>query len=221
MSDTLIYRALARLLDYPGVELVAALPELDAVVAQESRLAQARRDALRRIIAELGTGDLMERQAQHVAAFDRVRTLSLHLFEHVHGDARSRGKAMVDLVELYRRHGFDVTAKELPDYLPLVLEFFSLLPTDVAREHLAETTPILARLQARLARRGSTYVAIFDALLALAAIPIAAIDVADESDEESPEAIDRAWEDAAVTFGGDRPVTEHDRLTQASSGGSR
>lgn len=202
------YRVLARLLDYPTPELVAHLPELRRVLDAEGALPVNERQAVFAMMDELAGGDLVDRQAVHVQLFDRVRTLSLHLFEHVHGDARSRGKAMLDLVELYRRHGFDVTSKELPDYLPLVLEFFSLMPPNAAREHLAETTPILARIQARLAKRGSSYVAIFAALLKLADIRIAPIEIEPETDEESPEAIDRAWEEAAVTFGAAPPSAD-------------
>ena len=202
------YRVLARLLDYPTVELIAALPEMRSVLGSERHLPAADLVAIDALMAELSTGDLVDRQAEHVALFDRVRTLSLHLFEHVHGDARVRGQAMLDLVSLYERHGFDVTAKELPDYLPLVLEFFSLMPFDTAREHLAETTPILARIHARLTKRGSAYVAVFAALMKLAAIRIAPIEPEPEIDEESPEALDRAWEEAAVTFGASPPVAE-------------
>ncbi len=202
------YRALARLMDYPTPELIAALPELRRVVAAEKMLPQDSCSAVFALMDELATGDLVDRQAVHLALFDRVRSLSLHLFEHVHGDARSRGKAMLDLVELYERHGFDVTAKELPDYLPLVLEFLSLMPFDIAREHLAETTPILSRIHARLEKRGSAYAALFTALMKIAAIRIALIEPEPEVDEESPAAIDRAWEEANVTFGASPPVAD-------------
>ena len=198
-------RALARLLDYPTAELVAALPELRAALAAERALAGAVPD---RLLDELASGDLLDRQATHVALFDRVRTLSLHLFEHAHGDSRARGAAMVDLVELYRRHGLDVTARELPDYLPLVLEFLSTLPRADALAHLAETAPILAAIRDRLARRSNAYADAFDALLALAGA--AGVPAASSAEEESdsPEAIDRAWEEAAVTFGPEMPATD-------------
>ncbi|MBL8700771.1 MAG: nitrate reductase molybdenum cofactor assembly chaperone [Alphaproteobacteria bacterium] len=202
------YRILARLLDYPTAPLVAALPELRALLVAEDVLPPAPRAAVIGLMERLATADLIDSQAIHVQHFDRVRTLSLHLFEHVHGDARSRGQAMVDLVELYRRHGLDVTAKELPDYLPLVLEFFSVMAPGAAREHLAETTPILARLKARLEARGSDYASLFDALIAIAAIKVAPVAIDGDPDEESPEAIDRAWEDAAVTFGAAPPAKD-------------
>lgn len=202
------YRILARLLDYPTEELVAALPSMRAALAADGVLRGEARAGVEALMDVLAGGDLVDHQAVHVQLFDRVRTLSLHLFEHTHGDARARGQAMVDLVELYRRHGLDVTARELPDYLPLVLEFFSLMPPQQAREHLAETTPILARIEARLARRASPYAGLLRALVAIAAIPVAPVDVSGEGDEDSPEALDRAWEDAAVTFGAAPPAAQ-------------
>jgi nitrate reductase delta subunit len=201
-------RALARLIDYPTEETVAALPEIRAALAADPIAPPAARAAAAALIDALGTGDLLDRQADHVRLFDRVRTLSLHLFEHAHGDSRARGAAMVDLVELYGRHGLDVTAKELPDYLPLVLEFLSLLPPADARAHLAETAPILAGIRDRLARRESAWTGAFDALLAIAGAPAAAAPAARDDEEDSPEAIDRAWEEAAVTFGPERPATD-------------
>jgi nitrate reductase delta subunit len=202
----LALRALARLLDYPTEETVAALPELRAALAAEPGLDPA---AVGPLFDELGAGDLLDRQAAHVATFDRVRTLSLHLFEHAHGDSRARGAAMVDLIELYRRKGLDVTTRELPDYLPLVLEFLSTLPRDDARAHLAETAPILAALRARLTTRGSAWAGAIEALLALAGGAGARPPVSEERDEDdSPEALDRAWEEAAVSFGPERPATD-------------
>lgn len=199
-------RIIARLLDYPTEDLVAALPEMRRALQGPGVLPAGVLTDVETLIARLAEGDLLDHQAVHVQLFDRVRTLSLHLFEHTHGDARARGQAMVDLVELYRRHGLDVTARELPDYLPLVLEFLSLMPLQQAREHLAETTPILARIEARLARRASPYAGLLRALIALAAIPVAAVDISADGDEDSPEAMDRAWEEAAVTFGAAPPA---------------
>lgn len=201
-------RILARLLDYPTEELVAALPAMREALAADRLVPGEARAGVEALMDVLAAGDLVDHQAVHVQLFDRVRTLSLHLFEHTHGDARARGQAMVDLVALYGRHGLDVTARELPDYLPLVLEFLSLMPPHAAREHLAETTPILARIEARLAKRGSPYAGLLRALVALAGIPVARVDVSGDADEESPEALDRAWEDAAVTFGAAPPAAQ-------------
>lgn len=194
------YRILARLLDYPEAELIAALGGLSAALETDAALPAAERQGLAPLLSALARGDLLDLQAEYVGLFDRVRSLSLNLFEHFHGDSRDRGQAMAELVALYRRHGLDVTAREMPDHLPLVLEFLSLRPPAEARALLAETAPILAQLAHRLERRGSPYAGIFRALLHLADAAPAVVDDA-PADDESPEALDRAWEEAAVTFG--------------------
>ncbi|MCC7275218.1 MAG: nitrate reductase molybdenum cofactor assembly chaperone [Alphaproteobacteria bacterium] len=197
------YRVLARLLAYPDADLVAATAELAAVLEGEGLLPRPQRRALRPLLAELAAGDVLDLQAGYVDLFDRVRSLSLNLFEHVHGEGRERGQAMVELVELYRSRGLDVTARELPDHLPLVLEFLSLEPAAEAARLLAETAPVLALLAARLDKRGSAYAAVFHALLHLAGAGTAAVADDAAADEDSPEALDRAWEEAAVAFGPD------------------
>jgi nitrate reductase delta subunit len=123
------------------------------------------------------------------------------LFEHVHGESRDRGQAMADLIELYRGHGFEPTASELPDFLPLFLEFLSLLPGDEAQALLAEPAGILQALAERLVTRKSAYAAVFAALATLANAP--AIDGPDTSAEDPDDlvALDAAWEEAAVHFG--------------------
>lgn len=197
------WRVLSRLLSYPDEALVAAVPELRRALATEAFLSPAARDGLDPLFAELAERDLLDQQAVYVGLFDRVRTLSLHLFEHVHGESRDRGQAMVDLVQLYQRHGLDVTARELPDYLPLFLEFLSVVPSSEARALLGEATHIIAAVGGRLAKRRSAYAGVFDALAELAGGAVDRHAIVDEPDSDAPEAVDRAWEDAAVTFGPD------------------
>ena len=160
-----------------------------------------RRAAIDDLLAELAEHDIYELQERYFALFDRSRTLSLHLFEHVHGESRDRGQAMADLIELYRGHGFEPTASELPDFLPLFLEFLSLLPGHEARALLAEPAGILQTLADRLVTRKSAYAAVFQALAALANAP--AIDLPDTGAEDPDDlvALDAAWEEAAVHFG--------------------
>jgi len=194
------YRVLARLLDYPTADLAAAAPDLGAVLDAEAVLPTAARRALAPLLDELAGRDLLDLQAGYVDLFDRVRSLSLNLFEHVHGDSRDRGQAMAELVELYRARGLDVTAREMPDHLPLVLEFLSVLPEQEARGLLAETAPIIAQLAVRLSKRSSPYAAALEAVLHLAGGSAMAVDDAAPV-EETPESLDRAWEEAAVVFG--------------------
>jgi nitrate reductase delta subunit len=193
------FKALAALLSYPERELIAALPELEDVLREEGLVRGALLAGLHDLIRELGDGDLLDAQERYVALFDRSRGLSLHLFEHVHGDSRERGQAMVELAELYRKAGLVIARAELPDYLPLFLEYLSHLEREAAQRTLGDVAHILASVQQRLARRGSAYAAAFAALTRLAQhLPAP---VADEEPDDTPEALDRAWEEAAVVFG--------------------
>ena len=145
-------------------------------------------------------------QERYVDLFDRGRSLSLHLFEHVHGESRDRGQAMVDLLALYEKNGLTVGTGELPDFIPLFLEFLATRPLAEARDLIGQTAHILAALAERLARRESSYEAVFRALVALAdARPdtpaVAAIAHEEDSNPADLAALDAEWEDAPVTFG--------------------
>jgi len=140
--------------------------------------------------------------------FDRSRTLSLNLFEHVHGESRDRGGAMVSLVETYRTGGFDPVTSELPDHLPVLLEFLATRPTAEAREVLADAAHIFEALNARLNRRQSPYGAVFASLLQLAGVKADAAAVAEmlalpDDDPTDLEALDQVWEESEVRFGPD------------------
>jgi nitrate reductase delta subunit len=194
------YRALAALLAYPERELIEAIPEIRAAAPA----------SLRELLRELESGPLSALQERYVELFDRSRALSLHLFEHVHGESRDRGQAMVDLAQTYESRGFAVAGNELPDFLPAFLEFLSVLPPAQAKGMLGETADILRALGDRLADRGSRYSAVFAALLAAAGEPgltrpLAPRAVAGE--ESSPAAIDKVWMDEPVNFmDGPQPV---------------
>ena len=121
----------------------AATGEIAAVLAEEGIVPRSRRAAIDALLDEIAGRDIYELQERYFALFDRSRTLSLHLFEHVHGESRDRGQAMADLLALYASHGLEMTAGELPDFLPLFLEFLSLLPDAEARAMLAEPAGIL------------------------------------------------------------------------------
>lgn len=195
------YRALAALIAYPTEALQAATGEIAAVLAEEDLVPAPRRAAIGDLLTELAARDIYDLQERYFALFDRSRTLSLHLFEHVHGESRDRGQAMADLIALYRGHGFEPTASELPDFLPLFLEFLSLLPGHEAQALLAEPAGILQLLAERLVTRKSAYAAVFQALATLANAP--AIDGPDTGAEDPDDlvALDAAWEEAAVHFG--------------------
>ena len=203
---SLSYRALALLLRYPTDETRAALDEAVAVLQKDAALPHPVKRALARLGEEIGAGDLYEAQERYVWLFDRTRSLSLNLYEHIHGESRDRGQAMVALLELYRSKGLDLTANELPDHLPVFLEFLSTQPPAEAASLLGEASHVIAALGERLHKRGSAYRAAFGALLALAAHPadseaLAALLQEPEDDPADLEAMDRLWAETAVTFG--------------------
>ncbi len=207
-------KALAALLLYPDAGLIAALPEIRALLA-DAGLPPDHAAAIAAFCDRLASLELMEAQGEYVSLFDRSPSLSLYLFEHVHGDSRERGQAMADLVADYRQAGLDMTADELPDFLPVFLEYVSLHPPVQARCFLGEIADILALLAGRLEKRDSGYAAVMRALEALATRRADSEAVAKRLDEDVPDdtpaALDARWEEAPVSFmepapdGGDCP----------------
>ncbi|MBI4195994.1 MAG: nitrate reductase molybdenum cofactor assembly chaperone [Betaproteobacteria bacterium] len=191
------YKVLAALLTYPEQELIDALPELERALDAGKLLGVKERRSLDGLLAELRNEELLDLQERYVGLFDRVRSLSLHLFEHVHGESRDRGQAMVDLRRLYARHGFALASNELPDFLPAFLEFLSALTLKEAQPLLADTAHILEAIAARLARRGSAYGAVFGALVALsgAQVDASVIDEGEIRREDDPATIDKLWQE--------------------------
>lgn len=198
-----LFRLLALLLDYPRAELREESLGLHALI-RTCELPEALRDGLAALLNELCQGDLLDVQARYDGLFERGRSVSLLLFEHVHGESRDRGQAMVDLLDRYTGAGLQIDVPELPDYLPLYLEYLSLLPFAAASEGLAEVAHILGLLALRLEERGSAYAAIFEALLELGGerpdLGALRRDQAQEQRDDSLEAIDRAWEETPVSF---------------------
>jgi nitrate reductase delta subunit len=212
------YKVLSALLSYPTQELKAAANELRAVLKGEGLLPPALRDRVEALIGEFAAGDLYELQERYVDLFDRGRQLSLHLFEHVHGESRDRGQAMIDLKSLYEKNGLTIRGKELPDFLPLFIEFLATRPLSEARAFLGQTSHILALLCERLQKRNSSYEVVFRALQELASVTQGASEI--ELVTEAPEAdaaddlavLDAEWEEAAVTFGPEAAPSCKDRL---------
>jgi nitrate reductase delta subunit len=199
-------KALSALLTYPTAELAAAVPEIRSVLRAEGILAAAELATLEPLLAQLATEDVYDLQERYIQLFDRMRSLSLHLFEHVHGEGRDRGQAMVDLKAVYEAAGFSIDGTELPDYVPLFLEYASLLPDAEARTLLAEPAHVLTALGERLRKRESSYAAVFEAMVELAAAKPAAdafealVPEADV-DPDDLAALDAAWEEEEIRFG--------------------
>lgn len=201
-------KALSLLLSYPTRELQEAMPEIGGVLAAESRLTAAARRDLRPLVEVLGRGDIYDIEEAYVVLFDRSRSLSLNLFEHVHGESRDRGGAMVSLLESYREAGFEPATSELPDHLPVLLEFLATRSPGEAQEVLADAAHILEALTARLAKRESPYAAVFAALLQLSGATadkeiVAELLAQPEDDPDDLEALDQIWEESEVKFGPD------------------
>jgi nitrate reductase delta subunit len=204
---TRTFKVLSLLLTYPTREIQEAAPEMKEVLAGEAVLGPRERRGVDALIDELVAGDLYDMQERYVLLFDRTRTLSLHLFEHIHGESRDRGQAMVDLMAMYEEHGLAIDARELPDHLPLFLEFLSTLPLAEAREILTQPLHIVAAVGERLKKRKSAYAHVFAALTAMAqhkapADEVKALLDEPEHDPNDLEDLDRIWEAEAVTFGG-------------------
>ncbi len=198
-----ILQVISLLLDYPTALLHDSQAELEQIV-QAAALSDAAKTALLAFISQRLGKDLMDWQAEYDSQFERGRSLSLLLFEHLHGESRDRGQAMVDLQAQYREAGLDISQKELPDYLPLYLEFLSTQGADNARFGLQEVAPILGLLAARLAQRDSDYQILLHSLLELSE---AEIDLADlsqqistEQRDDTPKALDKVWEEEMVSF---------------------
>ena len=157
----------SRLLEYPDAALWQHQQEMFEAIAASKNLPKEDAHALGIFLRDLTTMDPLDAQAQYSELFDRGRATSLLLFEHVHGESRDRGQAMVDLLAQYEQHGLQLNSRELPDHLPLYLEYLSQLPQSEAVEGLKDIAPILALLSARLQQRESRYAVLFDLLLKL------------------------------------------------------
>lgn len=199
----LTLRALAALLGYPSPELQAHVAEIREALRAEAMLPGAVLGALEPLLKRLKTGDLLDLQADYSELFDRSRSLSLHLFEHVHGDNRERGQAMIDLGQQYVDAGFYLDSGELPDFVPVLLEYASCLETADARELLAQPAHVFAALAERLDKREALYAGIFHALAALAGGQLdaeALHDLQEREPDEDPAKLDEEWEEAPVSF---------------------
>ena len=203
-----MFKLIGVLMDYPQDELWQHGDELLDAVA-ESGLSASRRKALLAFVSELLASDPLEAQDAWLSLFDRGRSMSLLLFEHIHGESRDRGQAMVDLIEAYRKNGLHLSAKELPDYLPLLLEYLSQRPEEEARDWLHHVNHIVALLAARAGERKSPYAVLFEILVEYAEGKVELDSlrrrVSEEPRDDTNEAMDLVWEEEAVRFGSEAP----------------
>jgi len=211
-SDLKLLKVLSLLIDYPANELFegTTLAQCQQLVLASTLISPEVRQQIASLIDELVEMGSLEAQARYDGLFERGRSLSLWLFEHVHGESRDRGQAMVDLMGQYEEAGFEIGVKELPDYLPMYLEFLAyqaaVTGDDIQiRMDIADVSHIVALLAARLQDRGSLYEGCFNALLQIAGKPLSVIDeyreqIKTEKRDDSKEALDKEWEEEVVDF---------------------
>ncbi|MEO8754256.1 MAG: nitrate reductase molybdenum cofactor assembly chaperone [Casimicrobiaceae bacterium] len=192
---TLTLRVLARLLSYPTPGVREHLGEMRAVLRRERALPSVRLAELDALIAGIERQSAIDAEADYVQLFDSGRSTSLHLFEHVHGDSRDRGPAMIDLAQTYEKAGLYLREGEMPDHLPVVLEYASTQPSEAARAFLGEIAHILNVVFNALAKRGSRYSSALGALLELAGEAAKTVSVPDD------EPLDESWAEPAAFDG--------------------
>ena len=191
----LTLRVLAHLLSYPDTSLRDHLAEMTTALQGERALRPDRLAELSALMQHLRGARAMDVEAHYVETFDRGRGTALHLFEHVHGDSRDRGPAMIDLLQTYEQAGLYLAPGELPDHLTVVLEYASTQPPTQARAFLRELTHILQAIFSALLRRESPYASVLAAVLELAGEKAQAVKIPDEP------TLDESWEEPAA-FGG-------------------
>jgi len=199
------FKALGALLDYPTVELQAAAVEIEQALREERAVPPAELDEVSVFIDRLRRSDIMDLQEQWVGLFDRSKRVALHLYEHSHGESRDRGQAMVNLALTYRMNGFELAASEMPDYLPLFLEFLSQVPEEPARRYLGQAIDIVEALRIRLEERDSPYAALLAALVPLASAAaddaeVEAILAGEPKEPKDLDELDREWAEEVVDF---------------------
>lgn len=202
-----ILSALSRLIDYPSQEIYEHGTDFANFIRQDSDISEQDKQALLGFVEQRFGTDLLDWQSDYDGLFERGRSLSLLIYEHLHGESRDRGQSMVNLLNQYKAAGLDIGVRELPDYIPLFLEFAGTQGTENAKGWLQDIAPILALLAVRLEKRECNYSVLFSTLVNLSGMEIdmqALYDqVKDEKRDDTKKALDKVWEEEAVTFGGD------------------
>jgi nitrate reductase molybdenum cofactor assembly chaperone NarJ/NarW len=188
-------RVLARLLAYPDTTLRNDIVDMRVALRSEKSIVGSRLAEIDMLMNTLMNGNALDIEAAYVELFDRGRATSLHLFEHVHGDSRDRGPAMIDLAQTYEKAGLFLGPDEMPDYLPVVLEFVSTQPPKEARAFLSEMAHIFNAIFNALQQRESAYASVLGALLELAGEKAHAVKVMVD------EPLDTSWEEPVVFDG--------------------
>lgn len=199
------YKILSLLLTYPNEEIYAFLPEVNTTLLEENIINKQSRIGIGSFVDFFTKEGLANWQAHYVQLFDYSKSASLYLFEHVHGDSKDRGQAMVDLIALYKENGLEITRAELPDYLPMFLEFLAMQTQEKAEELLAEIIDIVGFIYKKLEEKDNPYHYLLAAIIQISKRKPAEARV-EKMISEMPEiSIDEAYEEEPVTFGGENP----------------
>ncbi|HKL71059.1 MAG TPA: nitrate reductase molybdenum cofactor assembly chaperone [Marinilabiliaceae bacterium] len=196
------YKILSLLLSYPNDELQNFLPQVEKELRDESLLQENTITEIAKFCKRFSQLDLTNWQGEYVQLFDYSRSVSLHIFEHIKGDSRDRGQAMVNLMEFYKEKGMRLTAKELPDYIPAFLEFLSTLSIPKSAELLGETVNIMDKINEALSESENPYSSIFKAIISLSAKKPNKEITKEMIKNEKPLDLDAEYEEEPVTFGG-------------------
>jgi nitrate reductase molybdenum cofactor assembly chaperone NarJ/NarW len=197
VKATYTLRVLAHLLRYPDAEVRAHIPDMQQALKAEAALAPKRLAELDALLRHLASAPALDVESEYVELFDRGRRTALHLFEHVHGDSRDRGPAMIDLIQTYEKGGLFLGPEELPDHLPVLLEFASTQPSAQAREFLGEIAHIVRNIFSALQARPSPYASVLAAVLELGGEKAETVALAPEPEPD----LDETWAEPEV-FGG-------------------
>lgn len=199
-------RVLSRLLVYPSAEGMSHMEDMQKVLIEDGFLKSGTLKALRRFMDEFAAMDLMAAQENYVELFDRGRSHCLHLYEHVHGESRFRGQAMIELSNRYHEKGLQIGVSELPDYLPLFLEFISICDPEEGLETLGQAAPVIAVIGEKLKRGKSGYATVFAAIVEISGAKLKSADIQKAADASLPniktlDELDEQWEEPEA-FGG-------------------
>lgn len=200
------FKLLGLLLTYPEGTVYSASNELLQTLRVESVLPEKTITKIEKFLATQKAQDLMTTQEDYVETFDRGRAHCLHLFEHIHGESRDRGQAMVDLIDTYKTKELHIDSGELPDYLPLFMEYLSRCEFAEASGLLGEAIDVIAMIGAKLKKRHSPYGEVFAAIEVLSAVKVnkaRVVEALEKSpkDPETLEELDEEWREAEAFTG--------------------
>ncbi len=201
------FKLLGLLLTYPEGTVYSASEDLLKMLREEALLPEKSIKKVAKFLTAQKAQDLMAAQEDYVETFDRGRAHCLHLFEHIHGESRDRGQAMVDLIETYKEKDLHIDNSELPDYLPLFMEYLSRCKIEEASGLLGEAVDVVAMIGVKLKKCKSPYADVFTAIVSLSSIKVDEVKIKEAlkkapKDPETLEELDEEWKEAEA-FSGD------------------